>query len=300
MEYDISNSHMAVTVRPDLGGRIDQIIDKGTGKAWLWHPKTYRAEPRRLEIGASFDANWSGGWDEMFPNDAACQFLGRELPDHGELWSQAWSVTGQTESGITLEYECKTVPVRAAKGIALKEGSLEVRYRFENLSDDALPFLLKLHPALAIEPGDEIQLPACQIEPVELGFSTIIGRPGRTPFPLAYNRAGEEVRVDAIPSRSAMTREFFYATDLSEGWCAISHRRTGTRLALTFDTAAIPYVWVFQSFGGWNDHYVLMLEPCTNIPYDLEAAYKAKTCAVLGPREKREMVVGVRVGPAKG
>ena len=51
--------------------------------------------PARQAFGASFDDNWSGGWDELLPNDLPRPAPdGDMLPDHGEVWSQEaeWEV----------------------------------------------------------------------------------------------------------------------------------------------------------------------------------------------------------------
>ncbi len=293
MEYTLASDSIALTVRPDLGGRIDQVTDRRTGKDWLWHPAWYEGKSRTLPLGASFDEHWSGGWDEVFPNDAACTFRGRQLHDHGELWSQPWQVVAPSRSMLVLKYACSTVPVEAEKAIFVRDGEIRIRYLFENLSDRPLPFLFKLHPALAIEPGDEICLPPCSIEPVDTGFSTIIGKASPTPFPTAFDGDGKEVQVNVVPGPEAQKQEFFYATALSEGWCGLRNHRTGTALTMTFDRAHIPYVWVFQSYGQWRSHYVLMLEPCTNVPYDLNTALLMNTCAVLAPEERREMTISV-------
>src|SRR5690606_3339374 len=119
-ELMIKNSELALAVRPDLGGRIDQITDAATGRNWLWHPVGYDAsKARSLAIGDSFDDNWTGGWDEVFPNDAASEFQGRQLVDHGELWSQAWNVIERTSFGVKMARQCKTVPVHIEKTVVL-------------------------------------------------------------------------------------------------------------------------------------------------------------------------------------
>ncbi len=295
LQHIIAKDGVKVAVRPDLGGRIDQITDLETGKEWLWHPQKYGGEPRRLPIGASFDEHWSGGWDEVFPNDAACAFRGRSLADHGELWSQRWRIAAESPSSLTLAYSCQSVPVAVEKSVTAVEKGVEVRYLLENRSVNALPFLFKLHPALAVEAGDEILLPPCRIEPVDTGFSTIIGRPEKTSFPFAFDREGGKVRVNAAPGREADQQEFFYATDLDGAWCALRNNRTGKRLEFTFDGSEIPYVWVFSSYGKWKGHYVVILEPCTNVPYDLETAYRNGTCAVLGGKKSKELKVSVRL-----
>lgn len=76
----LENAEIRLTIRPDLGGRIDQLEDLQTRHAWLWHPSHYAPETTRsLAVGASFDDQWTGGWDEVFPNDAAGFF-------RGEIW----------------------------------------------------------------------------------------------------------------------------------------------------------------------------------------------------------------------
>jgi galactose mutarotase-like enzyme len=299
--YTLSNGQLSVVVRPDLGGRIDYLTDLRTGKEWLWHPPDYAGLTRVLETGASFDTNWSGGWDEMFPNDAACSFDGRPLPDHGELWSSSWLQSSNVSSGtplsLSLNHPCKTVPVNVGKTISLSPSSAELRidYRFENLSDRKLPFLFKLHPALAIEAGDEIIMPEAMIEPVDLGFSTLVGQKGKTAFPIALSKAGTQISINQVRERDSVSREFLYATDLAQGWCGLKNRRTGMTLRLEFSLADFPYVWLFQSYGGWNNHYVLMLEPCTNVPYDLTQATAQGTCASLNPHEIRLMRILVKI-----
>lgn len=52
----LENSEIRLTVRPDLGGRIDQLEDLQIGHSWLWHPPHYDPEATRsLAIGESFD-----------------------------------------------------------------------------------------------------------------------------------------------------------------------------------------------------------------------------------------------------
>jgi hypothetical protein len=295
MSILLSNSRLKVEIRPDLGGRIDQITDLETGKDWLWHPSRYRGVKRNLPVGASFDDNWSGGWDEIFPNDSAGEFRGRVLADHGELWSQPWTIVDQGQRSATLVYSCSTVPVTIKKSIIIAPDGVNIRYLLHNQSEQGVPFLFKLHCALSIEKGDEILLPQCLMEPVDTGFSTIIGQAARTPFPLAYDKGGNEVRIDRIPGKEALQQEFFYASNLSQPWCGLKNSATARSFTFTYDPTNFHYVWVFGSYGRWKNEYVLVLEPSTNIPYDLETALKNGTCGYMGPGERKEMMVDMRL-----
>lgn len=294
----LENSQIKLTIRPDLGGRIDQLEDRQTGHAWLWHPPHYTPEATRtLSVGASFDDQWTGGWDEIFPNDAAGLFQGWNLVDHGELWSQRWEILNWSPLSITLSYQCQTVPVRVEKTIQLEPNRPEAKmvYWFENQSEAQIPFLFKHHAAIAIEAGDEILLPDCWVEPAFLEFSKLIGQSGKTRFPAAVGPNGEAVDLRIIPASSSQLQEFYYASDLSNGYCGIRHRRTQSCLLMTFDTADFPYVWMFQSYGGWRDHYVVVVEPSTTMPFDLEEACRLQTAALLRPQEKQRRTLTLQL-----
>ncbi|MDX2213781.1 MAG: hypothetical protein SFY66_10900 [Oculatellaceae cyanobacterium bins.114] len=293
----LENSELQLIIRPDLGGRIDQLVDRQTSRSWLWHPPGYDStQTRSLSVGDSFDEHWTGGWDEMFPNDGAGQFQGRDLVDHGEVWSQKWDVIESSSCHVKLAYQCHTVPVRVEKTIQLDaKPQATITYQFENTSADPIPFLLKQHCAIAIEPGDEILLPNCVVEPAFLDFSKIIGRQAKTPFPKAFAADGSEVDLRITPPASSQLQEFYYTSELAVGECGIRHARSHSTLLMQFDLTDFPYVWVFQSYGGWRDYYVLVMEPCTTLPFDLAEAYEKGTTAILKPHEiqRRSLTVSI-------
>jgi hypothetical protein len=298
----LENERVVATVRPDLGGRIDTLDDRRTGKAWLYHPPRYDGASRALPVGTSFDDHWTGGLDEVFPNDAAGPFAGFDLVDHGELWSQAWDVIERSRHHVRLRLALRTVPVIVEKTVALDPARPEVRlvYRLEHLGEGELPYLFKQHAAVAVEPGDTLLLPDSHVEPVTLDFSTIIGREGRTPWPTARDRDGRVIRVDTVPRRGPSAREFVYASDLAEGWCGVRSARTGTALVFRFDRRQLPFVWLFQSYGGWRDHYVVVVEPASTMPYDLAVARERGTCAVLPAGGTAQIVVSLAIAGPTG
>src|ERR1700752_4415428 len=84
----LENHLVQVDILPELGGKLWNLAD-AAGKQWLWHNP--HVPLQRAELGSSYDDNWAGGWEELFPNDAAGDFRGSLLPDHGEWWSQPWT-----------------------------------------------------------------------------------------------------------------------------------------------------------------------------------------------------------------
>ena len=298
MTVILNNAHLAVSVRPECGGRIDQITDCARNKDWLWHPPGYDpAAPRALAAEPGFDAHWQGGFEEMFPNDAACTVAGRRLPDHGEAWSAVWTADANTPDGLTMHLTCKSVPVRLEKALRLEPDApvLHLRYRIVNLGTQSLPCMLKLHPALAIEEGDQIELPGCNVEAVAPDFSRLIGSTTPSRWPEAQAADGSPVRLDRTLPVATQAREFIYCSELEEGRCGVRNARTGSRFQLEFDRADFPFVWVFQSYGGFQNHYVLMLEPCTGKPYDLNEVIAQNNALWLAPESERTLDVSLSV-----
>jgi len=61
--------------------------------------------PARLPMNSRYDDVWSGGWDELFPNDEATSLDGEAYPDHGEVWTSPWQAerfANRDEVGVHL------------------------------------------------------------------------------------------------------------------------------------------------------------------------------------------------------
>ncbi len=89
---ELRGGHARAVLIPALGGKISELWFGD--RQWLWtNPQLpYRAPSKGASYALTAD---SGGLDECFPTVAACALPstvrgagGRELPDHGELWSQ--------------------------------------------------------------------------------------------------------------------------------------------------------------------------------------------------------------------
>jgi hypothetical protein len=192
---------------------------------------------------------------------------------------------------------CQAMPLRLEKRLVLEPDApvLHVRYTLTNFGPAALPCMLKLHPALAIEEGDEIELPECDVEPVALEFSRIAGRNGTTRWPEVEDAHGAPVRRNRAQAATSGLREFIYCSGLSDGRCGVRNPRTGSYFQLIFERSDFPFVWVLQSYGGFNGHYVLLLEPSTGKPYDLRDAIAEDTALWVPADSTRALDVRVRV-----
>jgi Domain of unknown function (DUF5107) len=284
----LENRYLRAVVLPELGAKVWSLVDKTADREVLWHNP--RLPPRPAHYGAAYDDWFCGGWDELFPNDAPTAVAGDAYPDHGELWAMpfAWEVA-EEDGAATLRVRRAGVVTNTniERRISLRADAplLRFGYRISNGGPLPLDFLWKLHPALRITPAARIDLPARQVL-VDEGFRARLGVDS-----FSWPHTGSGVDVRQIPPPSAAACDFYYATELDAGWCALTDTAAQAGFGLVFDPAVFRSVWVFGAYGGWRGLYTTILEPCTGYPYRLEDAIAQGTASQLGAGETLETEV---------
>ncbi len=227
----LENHYLRVHILPEAGAKIWQITYKPLDANLLWNNP--RITPARQSINACYDDVWSGGWDELFPNDEVATIAGENYPDHGELWVGEWNANvfeDASEAGVTLRYLTPISSVQIEKRVVLprREAQLLFSHTFTNLGHSDFPFLWKLHPAFEVTPQHRIDFPPMRVT-LEPAFPGTLA--GASPaFAWPHARIGAKtVDLRRIPSESEQQLYFFYGTELRQGWCALTD--TATRLS---------------------------------------------------------------------
>jgi hypothetical protein len=272
----LENDTFRVVVLPEAGAKIFSIYHKQWNQEMLWHNP--RVEPTKYSVGASYDDTWAGGWDDLFPNDAPEVFEGEAYVDHGELWNGRWNYeVEQDDQFVTVRFTrlLPITPVKAEKTLRLaaRGNKLVVDYRLENLSGKTFKYLWKIHPAVYVEAGYRIELPAGRVE-VDPAFPARVPEVAEYQWPYAVSPSGEKVDMREVLPASAGVTELQYATELRDGWCAVVNPRTNRGFGLAFDKHLFSTVWTFAVYGGWRGLHTVVLEPCTTYPYLLSEAVK--------------------------
>ena len=289
----LENRYLRVLVLPEAGARIWQITYKPLDVDLLWNNP--RVKPARQALHACYDDVWSGGWDDLFPNDEAATLQGHALPDHGELWTGDWHVASIQENGsagVHLSFRTPISQVLVEKFLHLRSesASFEVRYRLTNQGERVVPYLFKLHPAFAVSPNHRIDFPpmAVLLEPEFLG--TLEGAPPAFPWPNAP--VGDKVLdLRQIPDISSRALHFFYGTGLVSGWCGVTNCVIRLAAALRFDPEVFSSCWLFAAHGGWRDLNVAVLEPATGYPFKMQQMIAGGRARTLAPGECLETTV---------
>jgi hypothetical protein len=283
----LENDLLRVQILPEAGAKIWQITYLPLGTDLLWNNP--RIAPARHAVHARYDDVWSGGWDELFPNDEETVIGDERYPDHGELWSGVWQAepfTNADEVGVKLRFQTPVSAVSIEKTIALRPGAARIHFThcFKNLGSVAFPFLWKLHPALNVTSEHRIDFPAMRVvrEPAFPG--TLAEAPLEFAWPNA--RIGnQQIDLRRVPHQDKRQTHFFYGAEMESGWCALTNTATRLSCGLRFDPAIFPSCWLFASYGGWRNYNVAVLEPCTGYPLNFEALVAAGRQRVLEPGE---------------
>ena len=294
----MENDRLRAVILPELGGRVWTLEDRVRGRQWIWHRAGVPLTPSAP--GAVYDDVWAGGWEELFPNDAAGRFEGRDLPDHGEWWTTAWDAVEATDAEaarVKLTATARIVQAACTKEFSLAHDSsaLTVSYRIRSHETQAFHFLFKQHLPVQITPSCRLALPGGNVEAVDPAFGTLLQGPGPYQWPAATSVTGRGTDLRTIHPVTSLAREFVYVRDLPESWCGVDDLEAQASIRMDFDGRLMPYVWLFLSYGGWRDTYTAVLEPCTNLPKDLAHAVRVGQSAALAPGEVFETTVTVRL-----
>jgi hypothetical protein len=283
----LENRFLRMVILPQAGGKIWQITFKPLDKNLLWNNP--RIAPARLPLNARYDDVWSGGWDELFPNDEVAVIEGESYPDHGELWTGQWTAepfSQADEAGVRLRFITPISSIEVEKTIRLRGGQarIEFEHRFTNRGQTDFPFLWKLHPAMAVSPQSRIDFPTMKVR-LEPAFSgTLAGACEPADWPIIKTPTGE-VDLRCVTPAHARHLYFFYGTEMKGNWCALTDTGEALSCGLQFDSAIFPCCWLFATYGGWRNHNVAVLEPCTGYPLNFEAMRAAGRHKTLAPGE---------------
>jgi galactose mutarotase-like enzyme len=268
---------------PELGGRIISLRSRRTGREWCWH------QPRPDWLWANrpgdpFATGPQAGVDECVPTVAPCRARGRDLPDHGEVWCQAWTLDPLALADRMLRAEVPLAVSPMVFGRAIQagaDGAFRFDYSLRNLGAEPEPFIWSLHPLLALEPGDRLELPA-EVRSLRLdgGIGAAIERGDAWDYPEPF----ADVRLDQcqVPGMPGGCVKGF-AGPLAHGRAAVVNDRTGDRLEWNWDPALVPFlgVWINRGHGGFHH---LALEPATGAPDSLaDAVGKWRQFATIEP-----------------
>lgn len=282
------NDVVKFKIAPASGGKIVSIYNKQLDKEFLWQNENISLQQHLT--GADYDTNFYGGIDELIPNDIPENIDGIDYPDHGELWTTPLYYETKQDS-ITVFGKLPLSELLYKKTVTLdaKAPLIHLHYTIKNTAAAPRNFLWKLHAALAIETGDKLVTDAQKAKVVDPAYSRFTNL-NQFNWPVI-----EGIDASIVPLNNNST-DFFYLYDMEQAEMIFLSNKQKHLFRYRYDKKVFPYQWYFASYGGFLNHYTVILEPSSGMPISVNDAKSMKQCAVLKPNEEIETMVSIYAG----
>ncbi|MCZ8511739.1 PfkB family carbohydrate kinase [Paenibacillus filicis] len=255
---DVQAEDLEVSIVPDKGTEIMEYLYKPRDLDFMWLTEKGIQNPAG-ELPASADSqfayfdNYSGGWQEIFPNGAVpSTYLGARYGQHGEVSHMKWDneITEDTQQSVAVKFTIKTrmMPFQLTKTISLKSNStgLAIKEQVTNLSTVDLQYMWGQHIALGkpfLEPGCRIELPdGLQViaDPLDIDDNNQeyrVARGMRHEWPRVQSPQGETVDLSVLPPVSSESEIVYITGFRDQAWYRVTNDRLGAGIEVKWDAS---------------------------------------------------------------
>ncbi|UKS28038.1 DUF4432 family protein [Paenibacillus sp. HWE-109] len=279
------NSHIRTEIVPERGSKLVSIIYKQTGREWIYSTDISWSKP--LHYGMAWEEADRSGWDELFPTILPCLcpddfYKGRELPDHGELWSLPWdyAIGGSTAElwvkGVQIPYDFK-------KTYRLEGPELHIHYELHNPTCHAFSYIWAPHCLVKIEEGMKLSMgnPHSNILMLHSRMERFEPDGRVDSYPLIKLSGGKSIDLSVVEPKLNLHAEKYWFVDRQiRGEFEIKTPHTQESLVMIYSPESLPYLAVWTNYGGYWGDYNLAIEPSTSYLDDVESSFhtgKVKT-----------------------
>jgi galactose mutarotase-like enzyme len=306
----LHNSAMSISVLPQLGGKIHEIVDLNTGRDWLW--KNSHITLQHPQPGMDYEKELdSGGWDEVLFSVKPCKIdLADDehlmIGDHGCAVERAWQVvkTGLNDSGdaiCELLTEGKSPHFRLHRKITMDadEPQLRIEYSLKNTGTKTWPWLWCAHPLFAVENNMFIKFQGDQRMRHEVTDPDQQHKEMDWPMLIMANgTAVDMARIyEESPSPETLCTKLFVSSEKEISLC-VSDRSES--LSILYDPHSIPWLGLWVNKNAWSgcgsEPYLnLGLEPTTSPHDNLADAIAQDEADYLAVGETRTWTLMIRL-----
>ncbi len=141
------------------GFTITSLTDLRYQREWLYAESPFSGIRRDDQ---TFDCQYEGGMEFLFPSDEAEVFEKKEYQDHGMLWRMPYQVSVE-RNRLLAEGFHRAAKLRCVYDMELEEAAVLLKVVIYNESAGKLPYLARLHPAFLLKEDSRLFLHGGQV-----------------------------------------------------------------------------------------------------------------------------------------
>lgn len=255
----LANGDIEIVVLPECGGAISEASYKGI--QFMARPPRPAVGPVDLGNEEDWVRAWNGGWQPLLPN-AGGEHREGKYPQgfHGNASQSPWTVEQVSRDEVILSWQGEEL--KSTRKVKIMSDQITLSGLLENLSDLPREFILTEHVIF----GDLLLSESVTLALNEEAKFMELDYDGSTNGAL-FRPWREVARSDwSAVTKDTPARLGLLANVDSSGVSIVGENLTAT---LLWDTANLPYAWIWEEMGAtqadpWNGQYFCLgIEPST-------------------------------------
>lgn len=280
MSFTLASDLFSVTVTPERGADITQIVDRATGLPLLSVSPT-AAVTTPGQYGGTSKARWTsgypGGWQFLTPNAGdERERYGVLQGYHGESSLSQWVVLSQDETHAELTARLLTVPLELHRTLSITDTELVVRDSIRNLADIPVDARMLQHPAFGTPFLDEHSYVVTDAEVLitDAEGCGSLASTNQEGAPDAILAAGPRDGSFRVPAPGSGESLFGALTDFASENPAVTFASPthGFGIELSWERSIYPLAWLWMEANAGADWpwfrrmYAIAVEPGNLLP----------------------------------
>lgn len=272
----LRSDSLLVRIDPAHGAEILDLVELETGRQLLGRPPFGSNVPIAGDLDEDrWTQSYRGGWQTVLPNAGnPCVVGGTRHGFHGRASNDPWELVDRGAQDARLRWEGHGLVV--TKHVRVSE-ALRVDYTIDAAAD-AVPLVALEHIAVGLEllhPELELDLPRAHAYELDERTGPVRAPAGCATWPDLTLLDGTTERGDRLSTDEPRSR-LLALQELPAGWCALRNPARSVGLAVAWDVAFFPHLWVWHeeraTAGPWRGlTEMLVIEPAS-VPHTLGLA----------------------------
>lgn len=290
----LENEYLRVNIST-LGKNVSilSIYNKKTGKEWIYSDKN---KIKSRSAKESYDNQYFGGCEFLFPNDMPVFVMNKLFQDHGYLWTTDYCTNGveETEEEYIIEYTgyIETLRIKSYVKVSLLKHSPKLCFSIilKNESENTYPYLLRLHPSFNVTESCQLLLNGKKIH-FEGDLDT------------SYCSFQVKMKVQDYPiidyDLGRFSIEEIMKTNVSELFCHIVQDDGSftivegeEKIRVSYNNKDFPYITIYCINA---EECIAIIEPDSGLEADLKKMIENGTAENIFPMQVKQYDVNIEV-----